>query len=143
MKTKLLGFILLLTLLPGCAGRIVSIEGAAQGVKATSLGLAVLEDITIDLHSSNVLSRSTAEAIMDFSFHANIVGLEASKFIRTLSEVTPDDRQRLEKIVAPLLDSLDTLMAEKIIHIKNPGTRERIETALFLVRLSIMNLGDL
>lgn len=71
-----------------------------------------------------------------------MVGLEASKFIATLKNISPDDKRRLEKIIEPLLDSLDLLIAEKIINIPNPGTRERITTALFMVRLAITSIGD-
>ena len=142
MKIKLLGLITVLTLLTACGPKLVSVEGAAQGVKVTSLGLAVLEDITIELHSAGTLTRATAEIIMDFSFHANVVGLEASKFIRTLKGISPDDERRLEKIIEPLLDSLDLLIAEKIINIPDLGTRERITTALFMVRLAVTSMGD-
>jgi len=48
----------------------------------------------------------------------------------------------MEKIIAPILDSLDLLIAEKIVNIPHPGTRERIETALFMVRLAITSMGD-
>jgi len=142
MKIKLIGLILTLTLLTACGPKLVSIESAAQGVKITSLSLAVLEDIAIELHHAGTLTRSTAEIIMDFSFHANTVGLEASKFIATLEGISPADERRLERIIEPLLDSLDTLMAEKIINIPHPGTRERITTALFMVRLAITSMGD-
>ena len=75
-------------------------------------------------------------------FAANTVGLEASKFIATLKSISPEDERRLKKIVEPLLDSLNLLIAEKIINIPHPDTRERIETALFMVRLAIASMGD-
>jgi len=142
MRKLLIGFILSLTLLIGCGPKFVSIESATTGVRAASLGLSVLEDITIELYSADAITNVTALAIMDFSFSANTIGLEASKFIRTLSEINSDDKRRLEKIIEPLLDSLDTLMDEKIIHIPNPIARERIQTALFMVRLAITSMGD-
>ena len=145
MRKLLTGFILSLTLLlsVGCSPKLVSIEVTAQGVRATSLGLAVLEDIAIELHHAGILDRSTAEVIMDFSFHANMVGLEASRFISTLKGVSLDDRKKLRNIIAPILDSLDALIADKVIYVKNPGTMERIETALFMVRLALQSMGDL
>jgi len=140
---KLIGFILALTLISlGCLPRAVTINSAAQTVRATSLGLSVLEDIAIELHSASAISRSTAETIMDFSFNANKVGLEASRFIRSLKEITPDDERKLEKIIEPILDSIDTLIAEDIIKIENTAIRERIETALFIIRLAVLSMGE-
>jgi len=140
---KLIGFIFALTLVSiGCLPRAVTIHSAAQTVRATSLGLSVLEDITIELHNVSSIDRPTAEAIMDFSFAANKTGLEASRFIRSIKEITPDDKKTLEKIVAPILDSIDTLIAEDVIKIKNTATRERIETALFIIRLAVLSMGE-
>ena len=144
MKTKLLGFILLLTLLPGCIGRQVTIHSTAKTLSATALGVMVLEDITIELHQAGTIDRPTAEAIMNFSLSANVTGLEASKFIRNLNSLTLEDEARFEKIfITPILNSFELLMEKHIITIKDDIARERIETAIFLVRLSLQSLGDL
>ena len=155
MKVKVFIAILTLFISAGCIPRAVSIESAAKSVRATSLGLSVFSDIIIELHRTPQdpglteiptawsIEQQTAEKLLDFAYEANLIGLEASKFIRSLSTITPDDERKLQKILNPILESIEVLLNDTVINITNPSAQERIETALFMVRLAVMSMGDI
>lgn len=147
MKKLLIGLILSLMLLTGCipiphisAGQ-PSLETVAQTIHATAVSIGIFSDTIIIMHREGAIDRATAEKILDFALDADLIGLEASTFIRSLDSITPNDRQRLVKIVNPILKSIDTLIEETVIHIARPLTQERVRTLLFIIQLTITNLG--
>jgi len=149
MKTPLIGFILTLMLSIGCiptprigTGRpALNLETVSKTIHATAVSISIFTDTILIMHENEAIDRPIAEKLLDFALNADLIGLEASIFVRSLDKITPDDRQRLVKIVTPLLKSIDTLIEEEVIHIPRPLTQERVQTLLFIIRLTIINLG--
>lgn len=153
MRKLLTGFILALTLLfsVGCIptphigtgqiDRTVTLESIAQTIRAASLSIGIYSDTIILMHREGALDRATAEKLLDFALDADFIGLEASAFIRSLDTITPEDEQRLVKIVTPILRSIDTLIDETVIHIPGALAQERVTTLLFIIETVVTSLG--
>jgi len=130
-----------LALLTTCGIKNVTLPGVAKTLRATSLGISIFQDIAIAAHEDGKLDRATTEKLLDFSFLANQIGLEVSTFVRTLENVTSEDRTRINQMLIPLLDTIERIIDITVAAVEDSNVREQLESALLLIRITIISLG--
>ena len=109
-----------------CGGKIS--ETNCTSIVATSVG--TLQSTVIESNKVGFISDDDTRAILELCIKVNLAGKEAVAATRAVAKLSPEDQVRLVVLLQPVIAAVDGALQKDVVGIKNPQTKEKVETVL-------------
>jgi len=129
---------LVLFLQTACSDRDLKKASKSMLVLATAVG--ELQKDVIAANKEKLLSDQATGEILQICLKINAAGKEIAAVLRSARQLDSDSRRNLIALLTPISQALDPSQLEFIAGIKDSAMKQKIDSALILMRTTVASL---
>ncbi len=136
MRTLLFSLLLIVSLVSvGCSDP--TLTKTATALHDVSLAVAAVQQTAIDGNKQGLISEADTRTILLLCQRVNTGGQQASAITRGLVNLPPAQRGNLLAILNPLVGAVNDALGNGVIHISDPGVRDKIHISLVAIQTGL------
>ena len=141
MKNKLASMALITLLLvsvTACSDTTLQKVSKDMLIVATTVG--TIQDDVIAANTAKLISDKTTADILGVCQKVNVAGKQVNAILASISKIDPASKSSLLVILTQVSNSLDPTQLEFVAGIKDPGTKQKIEGGLVVMRTALSGI---
>ena len=118
-----------------CADADLGKVGKALTITATAVG--ELQTIVLEANTQQLISDESTREILQLSIKVSQAGKEAVVITKAISKFTEPSKLQLLQVLTPVINSVNTLLDQGTLNIKNEATRTKVRGVLLSIQTSL------
>lgn len=107
-----------------------NLKKVAQTLDIVAASVGTLQKTVIESNKVGFISDDDTKAIVELCVKMNLAGKEAVAATRNVAKLSPEDQVRLVVLLQPVVTAVDNALDKDIVGIKNPETKQKVQTVL-------------